>query len=558
MTIQSLKNLWRFAVVPGLLALGCYAAYYGYVSTRQARLVSQAQGYLANSNTRTALLCLRRALDYNPRHIDTCRAMAEVSEKIGSAAAVLWRSRVVELSPKSTADRLCLAETALTFRDYFAATNALDGISQADRKTAAYHQAAGSVSLACRQPAEAEQHFVEASRLDPTNQVPRLNLAIVRLQTADGPALDQARTALQLLATNATLRGQALRELVLDAVRHQQTNTALTLSKELLAQTNSPFSDRLLRLDVFRATKNVEFEPALAEVEGEAAKDSRKVYELALWQASRNGLNRALAWLKSLPAETQTNQPAALLVAQFQVALRDWSGLQASIEEQDWAELDFVRHAFRSRALRGQELTSSALIEWTKALKAANGRKEDLVMLLKLVAQWNWLGEVEDLLWRIVSRYPSENWARVGLSHVLLADGRTRSLMTLYSQQVKANPSDFSARNNLAMLALLLNAQELRPHDLARQVYQKGPANPAYASTYAFSLYLQDRKAEALKVFDKLKPAQLEDPAVAVYYAVVLQATGNHGRARKYLDLATKARLLPEERKLVAQAKAGA
>src|SRR6266536_1192526 len=336
MTTRILRKVFRYALVVGLLALGGYGAYYGYVSTRQARLISQARGYLAKSNTTTALLCLRHALSYNPRHLETCRAMAEVSEKIGSPAAVLWRSRVVELSPKSTPDRLALAQTAMMFRDYLSATNALEGIDQPGRNTAAYHAAAGSVSLACKQPTQAEMHFLEASRLEPTNPVPRLHLAIVRLQTSDG---------------------------------------------------------------------------------------------LALWQASRSGLNEALTWLKRLPPESQTNQPAALLVAEFQAALRDWPALQASVDDQNWAELDFVRRAFRSRALRGQELTSSALIEWTKALKAANGRKEDMIMLLRLAAQWNWLGEAEDLLWRIVNRYPGENWARVGLAKILLADGRTRSLM---------------------------------------------------------------------------------------------------------------------------------
>ena len=557
MTTRILRKVFRYALVVGLLALGGYGAYYGYVSTRQARLISQARGYLAKSNTTTALLCLRRALSYNPRHLETCRVMAEVSEKIGSPAAVLWRSRVVELSPKSTPDRLALAETAMMFRDYLSATNALEGIEQSARNTAAYHSAAGSVSLACKQPTQAEMHFLEASRLEPTNPVPRLHLAIVRLQTSEGPVLDQARTTLKLLCSNPALRSQALRELVVDAIRSQQTNIALTLSSELLKETNSAFSDQLLRLDVFRAIQKAELPPALTEIERQAAKEPRKIYELALWQASRSGLNEALAWLKRLPPESRTNQPAALLVAEFQAALRDWPALQASVEDQNWAELDFVRRAFRSRALRGQELASSALIEWTKALKAANGRKEDMIMLLRLAAQWNWLGEAEDLLWRIVNRYPGENWARLGLAKILLADGRTRSLMALYSQQAKTNPSDISAKNNLAMLALLLNAQELKPHVLAHDVYLKAPTNPAYVSTYAFSLHLQDRNADALKVFERLKPNELEDPAVAVYYALVLQAAGNHERARKYLDLAVRARLLPEERKLVAQARSG-
>jgi Flp pilus assembly protein TadD len=538
-------------LVPGLLVLGGFAAYYGYVSTRQARLISQARRYLEKSNTSTALVCLRRALTYNPRHAETCRAMAEVSERIGTPAALLWRGRVVEISPKSTADRLALAQTAMMFRDYLTATNALGGINQAGKKTAAYHNVAGTIDLACNQTAQAEGHFLEASRVEPNNPVFRMNLAIVRLQGSNAPALIQARTTLRLLCTNAVLRCQALRELVADALRYNQTERALALSSELLQQTNCGFSDRLLRLDVFRVTQNAEFEPTLAGLEREASKDPRKTYDLALWQASRNGLNVALAWLQNLPGETRTNQPAALLAAEFQMALRDWPGLQSALEHQDWAELEFVRHALQSGALRGQGLAASALIEWTKALKNANDKKDDLVMLLRLSLQWNWPGEGEDLLWRIVGRYPGETWARAGLGQILLASGRTRSLMVLYSQQVRTNPSDLVAKNNLAMLALLLNAQEFRPHHLAREVYQRAPTNPNYASTYGFSLHMQNRSAEALKVFERLRPKQLEEPSVAGYYGIVLEATGNSQRAKKYLELAGKAPLLPEERKLL-------
>src|SRR5436189_5215877 len=119
-----LKKILRLVLIPGVVALGAYAIYYGYVSTRQARLISQARRYLEKSNSSTALVCLRRALKYNPRHAETCRAMAEVSERIGSSAALLWRGRVVEISPKSTPDRLALAQTAMMFRDYITATNA--------------------------------------------------------------------------------------------------------------------------------------------------------------------------------------------------------------------------------------------------------------------------------------------------------------------------------------------------------------------------------------------------------------------------------------------------
>jgi Flp pilus assembly protein TadD len=162
------------------------------------------------------------------------------------------------------------------------------------------------------------------------------------------------------------------------------------------------------------------------------------------------------------------------------------------------------------------------------------------------------------LLWTIIHKYLGEKWAAAALSRDLLWEGRTRALMGLYGEQSKLSPEDLSARNNLAMTALLLDAREIRPQELAQEVYRKAPANPAYASTYAYSLYLQNQSAQALKVFERLKPGELEQAPVALYYAIVLQATGNGERARKYLDIAAGIKLLPEERKLLIQARAKA
>jgi hypothetical protein len=47
----------------------------------------------------------------------------------------------------------------------------------------------------------------------------------------------------------------------------------------------------------------------------------------------------------------------------------------------------------------------------------------------------------------------------------------------------------------------------------------------------------------------------LENPAIAGYYGVILQASGNREKARQYLDLALKSLLLPEERKLFEKAR---
>ena len=562
MTAQTAKKLWKYGwkygLLLGILFLAGYGTYLGYVSTRQARLVSQGRKYLAKSNTRTALLCLRRALNYNPNHVDACRAMAELTETLSSPAALLWRSRVVELNPKSAPDRFALAQTAMVFRDYLSATNALGGVSKAERSTPEYHNLAGSVAAAMHWLAEAEAHFSEAARLEPTNPIPRLNLAVVRLQSTNAQDLALARTALKQLRADPVVHCQALRELVADSLHCGEAENALAFSKELLQQTNALFSDRLVRLDVLRATQSRDFGAAVASAQQEAAGDPRKLFEFVTWEGNRAGPAGALAWLQSLPAERQTNQPAALLAADCQAALKQWRPLEVSLQRQQWSELEFVRYAFKSLALRGQELTSSSRIAWEKAFNATGGRKESLVMLLRLAAAWNWVAETEDLLWTIIRKFPAEKWAAVALSRNLLWEGQTRALMELYDEQTKMNPSDLSAKNNLAMTALLLDARELRPQDLAREIFRKAPTNSAYASTYAYSLHLQKQSAKALKVFERLKPDQLEQASVALYYAIVLQATGNGERARKYLDIAAGIKLLPEERKLLMQARAKA
>jgi predicted Zn-dependent protease len=202
-------------------------------------------------------------------------------------------------------------------------------------------------------------------------------------------------------------------------------------------------------------------------------------------------------------------------------------------------------------------LTAAARGEWELALKAANGQKEPLAMLLRLAAAWQWQSEGEEILWTIVNRYPAEKWAFQALNQVLFVGGRTRPLMMLYTQELKRSPSDLSMKNNLAVTALLLEANELKPHDLAREVYQKEPTNSYYASTYAFSLNRLGKNAEALKVMQSLNAKELEDPSVAGYYGLILKAAGDSAKARAYLEKSAKAPCLPEERKLFDLAQAG-
>jgi predicted Zn-dependent protease len=557
-------NFKKLALMVSLVSLvvlgGAYVGYREYMSMRQARLIKQARKYLTKSDTTRAQLCLRNALRHNPEDLDACRLMAQAAEAARLPSALLWRSRVVQLNPRSLEDRIALAQTASARRDFSTAANALEGVLTEDKKTPAYLNTAGAVAAAANQYEEAEAHFLEAARLEPANMSTQLSLAAVRLHGTNATSLAEARTSLRHMvssATNAAFRCQAIRELTIDAVHWKQMDAALAFSKELLQQTNAVFKDQLLRLDVLQQAHDAGFKPALEACQREVLHNSASLDELANWELIKTNPSDTLAWLRSLPAQVQTNQPLALLETECNDKVGDWGGLQTFLEHQNWAELEFVRCAFQAHALRGQELASSSKARWEQALKSTNNQESDLAMLLSLAMQWSWRGEAEDILWIIVNKYPGEKWAMRTLAQALLRGGRTRSLMQLFSQESHRMPSDLSAKNNVAMTALLLDAQEVKPLELAREVYLKEPTNSDFASTYALALYLRTNNVEALKVLEQLNPRELEKPSVSGCYGLVLMANGHAAKARKYLDLTSQALLLPEERQLIEKAKTG-
>jgi hypothetical protein len=388
----------------------------------------------------------------------------------------------------------------------------------------------------------------------------QLNLAMVRLHGNNAALKAQARVALAKIAADpsiSAIQSMALRQLTMDAKDAKQFETALVLARQLVQLPSSSFGDQLLLLDLLKKTGSAELKPALAKAQHDAVSDAGEINALATWQMANTSLDSTLAWLRTLPVNLQTNQPTALLIAQCLTFKQDWKGLQTTIQKQNWSELDFTRHAFLARAMREQGLSATSETEWQQALTLANNQQPNLVMLLRLAGQWNWESKGEDILWAIVNKYPGEQWANQALVQALFASGRTRPLMMLYGQQLNWNPSDLSAQNNLAWCALLLDAQELKPHDLAADAYGKNPTNPNFAATYAFSLHLQKKDAAALKIMQSVKPQDLQKPSIAGYYGLILKATGNPTKARSYLDLSLKSNLLPEEKKLFEQAKAG-
>jgi predicted Zn-dependent protease len=159
------------------------------------------------------------------------------------------------------------------------------------------------------------------------------------------------------------------------------------------------------------------------------------------------------------------------------------------------------------------------------------------------------------VLWHASLKFPKQPWPLTSLQNLYIARRDTAGLRRVYQATMQRDPKDKLARNNFTMLSLLSGKEVPAAHRSAAALYADEPGNPVFASTYAFSLYLQGKTKEGIEVLRALKPEELANPGVAVYYGILLSAAGEVQASKEYLDKSSKAFLLPEELALVASAR---
>ena len=538
-----------------LVAGGVLVGYPKYKNWKQRHFLSQARHYLAQQDYRNAGLSARKAMDANPRSVEACRIMAEIAEVFRSPLAISWRQRVVDFEPGVARNQLDLARSALLQGNYEQADKAIRRVEPGAQNTTAYNQLAAVVAVAGNNIAKAEWHFAQAVKLDPENKLFQLNRAILQLQARDQQIVARAKATLEQLYKDPTYHNDALRHLVMAALRNKDYGKAQAFSKELQADPISAFDDRILYLTALKEGASADFAGYLAQLEESAAKNPDDLYALAAWLIKNQMADEAFRWLGTLPVGVQAKPPAAIALADCYTVKRDWPSLQAMLQDKNWDEVEFLRLAHLAHANREQNQTIASLSEWRAALKASGERLKPLTTLARMVTAWGWEKEREELLWLIAQRFPGERWVFESLSDLCMASGNTRGLQKVYATLLVMNPEDVAAKNNFSALSLLLNLQTNKAHQSAREVYGRYPQNGSFVSTYAYSLHLLGRTKEGLKLLEGLPPDKLEEPGIAVYYGVMLAAAEQPDKAKKYLALAESGRLLPEERALLAAAK---
>ena len=535
-----------------LFVLAVFGSHKWYQNWQAKRFARRAQTYLSWGDLKSATLTARQVLEFDPNNADGCQVMAEVMERHGMPAAIEWRQRIADHNPRSLPDAIALAKTALKFRQFDKAEAALRQFAATAQSDASYHEVSGQLAMAKNQPAKAESHFQRALTLEPQNRLFQLELSTIQLSATDTKVRDAAQERLEHLIDDSALRVNAARVLLKNAVEHKNPSV-VHLAEMLFSFPEAPFADRLICLEVFARLETPQFTTALTQLQEQAAQSPENLSRLISWMSANSLTLVALDWIKRLSAEALRKRPVFMAVADCYVATHDCAGLQNWCNSGEWRDLECLRHAYLARSLRDCGDPISSELEWSKAVKIASG-PEAAESLQRTVAQWDWRKQSIELLWQLAN-YPDKQAGALGtLFQYYSEQGDTADLYRVASRLSRILPNDAQVQNNFAQLALLLNVDLERARELARQLYQSHRTDPSIASTYAYGLFTQGRKQEALEVMNSLGNEALSRPEIAAYYTIVLSAAGDWQKAQQFFEISKQARLLPEERTVVDQA----
>jgi hypothetical protein len=550
--------LVRLGIVVGLVIVLALAFFPGrslYHHLKGKHGVALARDFLAKGDYRSAWLSARQVLLVNSNDVEACRVMIELDDKERSPATLDWCQRLVKLSPAIT-NKLLLASMGLRYQSppYPLTSQVLDDLSTSAADMPDFHIASAELALSLHRMADAETQFEAASRLEPTNRLFQLNLAVVRLASTNTATAAEARATLEQFRTDENLGATALRTLIADLLMHNEIEGTLNYSTQLLASAHATLNDRLQHLGILKRLQSPALAAQLKALQQSAATNATMAAQTASWMESNGYLSGTVGWLNTLPDDIQTENPVRLAYVDCYINTTNWVGLLNLTSTGDWEEMDFLRLAFSSHALTelGEPLAADG--NWHSAVSKANGRLGALTALLELANRWQVPHAQEDLLWSIFQEFPDASWALNSLERLYFNAGNTAGLYQLYLTLFPSSPKNLALKNNLTATALLLKTNAADAYQWAADIYAQSPTNADVVSTYAYALHLQGRDKEGLAALQKLKPSQLEKPSISLYYGVLLSATGKASEAAPYLQIArTKGQLLTEEKQLLTE-----
>ena len=268
---------------------------------------------------------------------------------------------------------------------------------------------------------------------------------------------------------------------------------------------------------------------------------------LAYRQGQEKG-SAAAGWLALVATGVRQSASTDMQLADSLYAAPDWAGLQELLRTTNWKGEEYLRSALLAYVLRrqGDQLQSEQV--WRQALALADGDPARLQNLEALVGEWKWPAERMATLNLIFERNPGDTHQLAELLRYYRDAGRTADLQRVLSLYVGENTDPTDESVALAYYNLLLDTNVARSHVAARNAFEAEPADPVRRMVYAFSLWKQQRAAEAMPVLSGVKPgAKSELISIPLLRAVIQTQMGAREEAQASLAQFKAGSALPEE-----------
>jgi len=555
----SLRKLGFILLLLVMLVMGAVWGKKNHIYGRwkQKRLIEAAHNFEKKQDFKNASLSARKLLKDNPQNLEAIRIMARISDLYKRPEALIWWQRAVMLSPISQ-DRYSLAEAAIRAGNYRMAEKAIEALPEESRDDVAYHKIASMISFYTGDLKVAERHAQALMTLDPDREENTLRMALIQLVSTNDSSISQARTTLQKMSqTSGSHKLDALRTLLSDAFKHRDGKRAVQEGERLYRESGATQEDKLLYLQSLIVTRNENVTNVLSEIQASAATNVLAAFNLVRWLNRFGLVSQSLAWTSTLGDEMQKHSLILMGRAESYLAARDWKNFDEWLGRTDWKDLNYMKLAFQG--ISTFQLKNAGYDEkWKQAVDACERKSDRLIVLGKLGIKWGLVKEGIQIYWTLSNDPKQRKQAFSVLSRLYKIQNDTLGLYRVSERKRHLDLKDSANNNNFALLSLLLNTNVSLAYDLARESYLAQPTNHNITSTYAFALHHEGKGGRGLKLLEGFSEERLNDPTIAAYYGILLAEVGQSNLAKRYLQVAIKGDLLPEEQTLLKQARAKA
>lgn len=562
-----MKSLWsnRFArwacILVALCALGG-AGYYvarkhawpTYERWREARLNRMARDFFAQGRYDETLVTVRRNLTQNQRNLESWQIGVQAAKAKNAPDAVYYQSRLTGLR-KTLDNQLELIRLALQYKAYRYALDTINDIVPQAKNSADFHRLAADTYLVIGRRSAAKYHLYSLLELRPDNRTAALEVAEIELLEDTDRKRPELREKVATFTRDPELGTRASLILLRDANARSHGADSARYASQLQAATSLSPAERVMVLEglvLGAADRAADYQ---RRMESDFAGDPDGAATFLFFLHRKERSNEARTWFETLPESTRSHPRVQRAVSESLLVLRDWSRLDQITAGSKWVDDEYLRYAFITFSARQRERANEANQAWKLAMIEAGDNVRNVTGLLERAHRWGWEAEKHDLINRLFALMPRNEKIAQSLIAWEREQGKTANLNRLFARLVEANPQDRQAKNNFAYTSLLLDSNVSRALLLAREVYQAEPRNPFYVTTQAFALYKQGKAEQAMELLESLGAGALSTPERALLRGVLRAANGDAEGAVDFLAGLDAPRLLPEERKLLGEAR---